>query len=486
MVVRPSVRAGTLSGVSSNNSAWRGNRVADFLFFATLTTVTWEKVHWQPGGGNVALSEVFAALFLLLFLFERLTYQDARVPRLGGRVAAFGLAFLLVYLIGFHNLDTQQALDQFNKGLAKFLLHFAFLVAGIAYVARRSQRFYWRSLGWFSGGIAASAAYGIVQLVTARAGHNLDELVLSPLTGGASQINIFGGIEGESIYRPNALTGDPNHLGIMLIVPLLVLTPIYLRLERGHRLRLRLGVLLAFLLVVELATLSRSGLAGLAVGAVLLAVPYRRRLLSRELLVPLAGALAVVAYVISRRPDFFEQILRARTQTSRAATSAHFDVYGFIPDVLQTHPFFGLGLNNFSVYYEFVTGRDNWGPHSFYVALLVEGGIVGTALFAAFLWYVFARLAALRDVGRLLAAARDPLAARVRPLSWGLTAALVGTMVANAFYLTMTFFYFLVLVLLALGALLAFGTRAAYERAGISRRPLAGVPVPVGSGPAPR
>ena len=32
----------------------------------------------------------------------------------------------------------------------------------------------------------------------------------------------------------------------------------------------------------------------------------------------------------------------------------------------------------------------------------------------------------------------------MRPLGWGLTAALVATLVANAFYLTMTFYYFYV------------------------------------------
>jgi hypothetical protein len=58
-----------------------------------------------------------------------------------------------------------------------------------------------------------------VQLVLARAGFNLDTLVLSPLTRGASQINVYGSVGGEqSVYRPNALTGDPNHLGIMLLV----------------------------------------------------------------------------------------------------------------------------------------------------------------------------------------------------------------------------------------------------------------------------
>ena len=62
----------------------------------------------------------------------------------------------------------------------------------------------------------------------------------------------------------------------MLIVPILVLLPVYLRLGRGHRLRTQLAVVLGFLLVVELATLSRSGLLGLAVGLLVLAVPYRR------------------------------------------------------------------------------------------------------------------------------------------------------------------------------------------------------------------
>jgi O-antigen ligase len=124
--------------------------------------------------------------------------------------------------------------------------------------------------------------------------------------------------------------------------------------------------------------------------------------------------------------------------------------------VLHSNPLLGLGLNNFSVYYEFVTGRTDWGPHSFYVALLVETGVVGTALFAAFLVYLLRRLGVARRLGRTLAAARDPLAARVRPLSWGLTAALVGTMAANAFYLTMQFYYFYAFAQLALAVPIVF------------------------------
>jgi O-antigen ligase len=325
---------------------------------------------------------------------------------------------------------------------------------------RRTERFYWTTLSIFMLGIAANAVYGIVQLAAAEvAGVNLDQTLLSPITGGASSINIYGAIEGQDVYRPNALTGDPNHLGIELVVPLLVLTPIYLRLERGHRLRLPLALLLMFLLVIELATLSRSGLLGLGAGLLVLALPYRRKLRSAALLVPLAGVAALILAVIASRREFFETVLRSRISTEGAGASTHFEVYRFIPDVLSQHPLFGLGLNNFSVYYEFVTGRTNFGPHSFYVATIVETGVVGTLLFVAFLVYLFRRLGIVRELGRLLAAAGDGAAARVRPLAWGLTAALVGTIAANAFYLTMQFYYFFAFALLVLAAPIVFARR---------------------------
>jgi hypothetical protein len=434
------------------------SRLTSGFFLATVFSITFAKLHWNVAG-DVSLADVLTVLFLVAFAAERFAREDGSVPRATLGVLVFLALFLLVYLIGFFNLETEQALSQFGKGFAKFVLHFLFLAAGVAYVARRAERFYWVTLGALVAGMAANAGYGVVQLSLARAGINLDQAVLSPLTGGASSINIYGAVEGVRVYRTNALTGDPNHLGIMLLVPLLVLLPLYLRLERGHRLRVPLALLLGFLLVIELSTLSRSGLLGLAVGVVVLAVPYRRLFVSRALLVPLAAVAALVAYVVYRRLDFFETVLRSRVQTGGRSTSAHFGVYEFIPDILASKPFFGLGLNNFSVYYEFVTGRTNWGPHSFYVALLVETGLVGTAVFGLFLVYLFRRLRVARAVGRALAAARDPVAARVRPLAWGLTAALAATMAANLFYLTMIFYYFYAFAILALTAPVVFGRR---------------------------
>jgi O-antigen ligase/polysaccharide polymerase Wzy-like membrane protein len=430
-------------------------RVTSFFFLASLFCVTFEKIHWSFAG-TVSLADVLAILFLISFVA---TTRRATVPRTTVILVGFFAVFLLVYLVGYFNLSDSDALQQWVKGLIKWLIHFAFLAAAVVWISRRGQHYFWRSLGWFCVGIFVNAGYGILQLLDARRGGNLDATLLSPLTGGASQINVYGAIEGANVYRPNAMTGDPNHLAIMLIVPLLVLSPLYLRLEKGNRWRKWLMIAIGFLLFVEAATLSRSGLLGLAVGTLVLAIPYRRYLLSLQLLLPISTALAALLAIVLTRRHFFEVVLRSRVSTSGSSESAHFSIYGFIPQIIHSHPLFGLGLNTFSVYYEFATGKSNWGPHSYFVALIVETGLVGSTLFALFILWVFRRLHRARELGRVLAAARDPLAARVRPLAWGFTAALAGTIASNAFYLTMQFYYFYALMALALAVPVVFARR---------------------------
>jgi O-antigen ligase len=416
------------------------------LLLATLFCVTWEKVHWDVAGA-VGIADVLTVLFLVAFAFE---FGSRRVPRTTAAVLAIFTALLLIYLIGFFNIADKTSLDQWGKGMVKFFLHFLFLAAGVAFVARRTVDFYWRAVAAFTAGLVANGIYGMLQLAAARAGTNLDQKVLSPLTGGASSINVYGAVSGQNVYRPNALTGDPNHLAVMLVIPLVGLLPLYLRLERGNRWRAPIAVVLGFLFLVQLSTLSRSGLLGLGVGLLVLAVPYRRRLVSRALLVPLAGVAAVLAFVVLQRRHLFEVVIRSRLETSGGSENAHLQIYDFIPQILHSHPLFGLGLNTFSVYYEFVTGKSNWGPHSFYVALMVETGLVGTLAFALFLRYLFVRLRAARALGRGLGDAR------LRPLAWGLTGALLGTMASNAFYLTMQFYYFYAFAVLVLALPLVF------------------------------
>jgi O-antigen ligase len=430
-------------------------RIVTALFFASLFVATFEKVHWGSTGA-VGINDIATILFLIAYVVT----ERRSLPRTSAVVLGFFAAFALVYLAGYWNIDTKQGLDQFAKGMVKFVIHWAFMVAAIGYLAQRGERFFWRALGWFTAGFIANAVYGTLELGAALAGRNLDNLVLVPLTGGASKINIFGAINGQNIYRVNALTGDPNHFGVMLVIPLLMLTPVYLRLPRRHRLKLPLALALAFLLLVDIATLSRSGGVGLIVGALVLVVPYRRLFRTRQFLVPL-GALAVLLLgVLYTHKHFFSVLLRERVSTQGSSANAHFAVYGFIGQVLHMHPLLGLGNNNFSVYYEFVTGKTNFGAHSYWVAVIVESGLLGLVLWIVFLRYVFLRLRAARLLGRLLDRLGDPEGPHVRPLAYGMTAALVGTIAANFFYLTMQFYYFYAFLAFALALPVVFGGRA--------------------------
>jgi O-Antigen ligase len=439
--------------------------LTSFFFLATLACCTFERVNWNLAG-SVNISEILSAFFLLSYLI----LMRPRVPHTTVVILGFFAAFVLVYLVGFFNLETKQALDQFIKGFVTTVHHWAFLTIGVAWIWHCGRTYYWRALAWFVGGMVVNSLYGVVDLLVARSGGDLDASVLTPITGGADKINLYGKVQGASVYRTTAMTGDPNHLAIFLIVPLLVLTPLYLRLERRHRLKKRLAVLIAFLLLVEVSTLSRSGLLGLGAGALVLAAPYRSYLRSPAFLGPVAAALGILTIVVISRLHYFKVIFYSRIETKGGSENAHTHVYSFIPAVLHMHPLLGLGLNNFSVYYQQVTGQTNWGPHSFYVSLIVETGLIGALLFGVFLIWVFMRLRAARALGRVLTAAGDPLGRRVRPLAWGWTAAVVGTMASNAFYLTMTFLYFYAMLVLALTVPIVFA-RTPEELAGAELTP---------------
>jgi O-antigen ligase len=435
-------------------------RPARFFFLATVFCATFEKLNWNLAGA-IGIADVLAIGFICSFTIHEIARRDRRFVRTAAIVGCFLLLFLLVYLAGYFSLGSGQAVQQYWKGFIKFGIHFLFLLLGVIYLSRHSARFYLRTIGWFTAGMVFNAIYGVIQLLAARSGTNLDARVISPITGGASSINVYGIFQQTGfIYRPNALTGDPNHLGIMLILPLLILTPLYLRLEKDHPWKLKLGLTLAFLLVVEVLTLSRSGIGGLILGVAVLAIPYHRRFLSRQVLIPVAVVAAGFVALVATSPAYFLKVIGSRFETGGGSTSAHFSVYDFIPTILHSHPAFGLGLNNFAVYYQEVTGQANWGPHSYYVALIVETGLVGTIVFAGFLLYLFSRTIFARRLGRHLSAAGEPAGARVTPLAWGMTAALVGTLFANVFYLTMSFYYFYVFVALLLALPIVYGPRA--------------------------
>lgn len=427
---------------TASRGAAIAHRATDVAFAATVSCISFEQLNWQVGAaGRLRLFDILAILFVLAFAAEWLLDRDRVVARPEAIVGIFGIALLLAYLGGAFALETEFARVRFARGIATFAIHFSLLVAGVAYLGRRPRRFYWLTLGYLCAGMAVSAAYAALQLIAAKAGVNLDRLVLEPLTHTPARSLAYTFETGPNTIRVRGLTRDPNHLGIMLLVPLLTLLPLAARLPRNRQ-RTLLGLALAGFLVIEAATFSRSALLGLAAALLVLVLYDRRAILSRVLLLPAASVTALVVALTSQHLHFYRRVFLSRLNAyeHQKRMPGHLELYDYVPRALHSHPLFGIGLDTFSAFYTSIP-RD-YGPLSFYVQSLVETGVVGTAVFAAFLAYAFLNLWKLRLVG----------AASARPLAAGLTAAFAGTMAANVFYQTMTFAYFYVLLILALAA----------------------------------
>jgi len=311
------------------------------------------------------------------------------------------------------------------KGAIVFLL--AALLAGSAGAVRRA-------VGTMLGAGAALAAMAIVQVLTGRAGEEY---------GGLARIkyaHIYGDVFEPRIAGP---LGDPNFFAQILVL----LVPLALFLARGEPgPRSRALALGAAGLVTAAAVLTYSRGGALALGCVLLLsaialrVPLRRAVLAGVLVV--LTLLALVPAGFARRLETLEQvapwgderILRPDSsfQKRRLLVAAAWRMF-------LDHPVLGVGAGNYTVHFE--TYADEVGsaardyedpaephfPHSLYLEIAAETGILGLLPFGL---AVIAAFASLRRARAAFLAAGDGASGG---LTRGFEIALVGYLVSSLF-----------------------------------------------------
>ena len=226
------------------------------------------------------------------------------------------------------------------------------------------MRFYWLTLAAFVGGLAANGAYGMLQLAVAETTGAQPRRGLAAADHGRRQ-------QDQHLRRDRGLVRLPRQLAHGRPepprdrargrdpAPAPDLPPPRARTPAARAARPAPPVPRAS------STSRRSRAAacsGSAAASSCSRCPYRRMLLRPQFLVPLGVLLAGLAVFVARRADFFSQVLSSRLSTEGRGADTHFIVYSFIPDVLAQNPLFGLGLNTFSVYYEFQTGQDELRP----------------------------------------------------------------------------------------------------------------------------
>ena len=245
----------------------------------------------------------------------------------------------------------------------KLLLYggFSLLLLLGAIAERRHVR--WLALA-FVAGASASVLWG-----AAKGG-----LALS--TGVASEVADSGG-------RFQGGAGDPNYLAAVLVPAIMLAGGLAVRRAPGQRALLALATVI--IAVGLAATQSRGGLLAASVCAVVAFVIWRERRALIAALVALTGAATATYFLL--RPSAWSRILESNQGSGRL------DIWTIAWRIIHDHPFVGVGFGQFpqvSPHYVLQPGALNYiglivenqiVVHNLYLALWVEGGIVGLLLF---------------------------------------------------------------------------------------------------------
>ena len=139
-------------------------RTLDRLLLATLAVLTFEKVRWNTPGVTLTLTNLLAVAFVGCFVVDRVRRRDATVTPAAMTLLGFMATFGAVYMAGYFDLQNHDALTFWLKGIGSWLVHFSFLVCGVAYVARRGRPLFVRGIRWFTAGAIVNCVYGVAQL----------------------------------------------------------------------------------------------------------------------------------------------------------------------------------------------------------------------------------------------------------------------------------------------------------------------------------
>jgi len=209
----------------------------------------------------------------------------------------------------------------------------------------------------------------------------------------APYLNIAGEINGNRLSGP---IGDPNYYAHLMVV--LIPLAFYRMIgEKKTIPKLVAGIALAVITLTVILTFSRGAFIALGL-IVLVGIIYRRPRFIEVLVVIVVGVLLLQfmpkTYLdrISTITDIFKGTQNSTDVSFRGRTSELTAAWLMFID----HPIFGVGVQNYSVYYQQysrqigldprVEARD---PHDLFLQIAAETGIAGILVFGIVLWSIF-------------------------------------------------------------------------------------------------
>jgi O-antigen ligase len=390
-----------------------------FTLYANFSDVLF-KYHHAPSIAKPFIGLMVAVIFVRRFLYGERPSGWMR-PFLV--LAAYGLVGAFSLLYAPSPAYTQTALSDYAKDMIV-----AMSVIMLLQRAKTLRRVIWVLL---AAGILM-ATLSIYQQFTGT----FDEIYWGLARSSASEI----GADAER--RVSGPIGDPNFYAQILIV----LVPLALdRLwsEPNRWLRLCAAWALSVASLTILFTYSRGGFLALIIALTLMWARRRPNLLT--LLITVAAAVVLMQFAPDNYVERIKTIpeslmvfsgdtyttddsIRGRTSENRAAWMMFMD-----------HPLTGVGLNNYPVLYQNYSrliGMDPRStmraPHSFYLEIASQTGLLGLAAFGLVLWTVFGGLEQARK--KFIAVGLPDYASMATAFSVGLTGYLTTAIFLHSAY----------------------------------------------------
>ncbi|WP_129677254.1 O-antigen ligase [Candidatus Chloroploca sp. Khr17] len=335
------------------------------------------------------------------------------------------------------------SLDLYAKGMITLVLNLSVLLFFSLHVRNLDDvKDMWKH--WLVISIIMSV-YGVLQYALWRYDRtDIDDLLLGWLNLRKSGLSFYA----AQAQRITSLALDPNNLSIYYTT----VVPLWTYMLVKQKLGLKwLGIFVAWALVnlVNILTLSRSGLGGLIIGTVLtfpfllIMLGKHKILLLRIMLVLIAVFAFFVMILYYYSIEYWVNILTLRLSMS-AGTQRHLDLTWESLEIFMLSPIVGIGVTQFAAWYQrlFLPGESaDWNTHNGFLTILTETGIIGMIIYGIFFLYIFMQLVKVFSYSR-----------QWRLMSVFLIWAFISYLVGNMGYNSFTFLNFWIFVALVLAS----------------------------------
>jgi O-antigen ligase len=410
-------------------------KFSPFWMLLIIYTAPLERIRWDIGFALKPI--IIVSLLGFYLLIVKYLFREFKIDIKTKRLLI--LCFLLISAFLLSSLGSLDPIKSIRVTIL-YLTLFILLFLVIELVENKTQFTLYLKHYMVIGLILS--LYGVLQLLGLLFGFNPDVLFLSRFTSTYNQISSYP-LFNFTGFRINSLFTDCNNFAGYLntVFPLFFAGTLYFSKMRDNRKLVVYGIGVLIVGSVLVLTFSRSGWMGLLAGLVVLLIDKRKELLKSGVVRYLLLFLIILALLIVPFKSYLFPSVEYRL-TEKASSNVHFFVMKSAFSMFLSNPLTGVGIGSFGEAYGkyFKPGFEYYNPHSTYLAILSETGLLGFLLHMAIYYYVLKQILFFK---------RETKGFDSQVIGSGLLAGFVGLLVANIFYQNYTFQFFFVFMGLA-------------------------------------